>query len=48
MYKALADTQHKRVVFEVGDLVWAILTRDRFQCEYNKPKERKIGHYEVL
>ena len=26
MYKTLVDTHHKRVLFEVGDLVWAILT----------------------
>jgi hypothetical protein len=29
-FKALSDTHRKRVVFDVGDLVWAILTRDKF------------------
>jgi hypothetical protein len=36
-------------VFEVGDLVWAVLTRDKFPVdEYNKLKKMKIGPYEVL
>ena len=36
-------------MFEVGDLVWEALTRDKFLVgEYNKLKERKIGPGEVL
>ena len=48
-YKALIDTHHKRVMFEVDDLVCVILIRDRFIVgKYNKQKEMKIGLYEVL
>jgi hypothetical protein len=37
------------VVFEVGDIVWAILTRDKVLIsKYNKLKERKISICEVL
>ena len=36
-------------MFEVSDLVWVVLTRDRFLVdEYNKLKERKISPCEVL
>jgi len=36
-------------VFEVSDLVWAVLTLNRFLVgEYNRLKEKKIGHYKVL
>lgn len=35
--------------FNVGDLVWVILTKDRFPlCEYNKLASRKIGPLEIL
>jgi hypothetical protein len=45
----LADTHHKIIVFDVGDQIWAILTRDRFPVDgYNKFKERKIRSYKVL
>ena len=48
-YKEQADRHCRRLVFEVGDLVWAVLTRDRFPAgDYNKLKERKIGLCEVL
>jgi hypothetical protein len=48
-YKFLVDTHRRRVVFEVDDLVWAILTHDRLPMgEYNKLKERKIDPCEVL
>jgi hypothetical protein len=48
-YKTLANTHHKIIVFDVGDQVWAILTRDRFPVGgYNKFKERKIRSYKVL
>ena len=48
-YKEQADRHRRRLVFEVGDLVWAVLTRDRFPAgDYNKLKERKIGPCEVL
>jgi hypothetical protein len=48
-YKALVDNHRRRMVFEVDDLIWAILTRNRFLVgEYNKLKERKISPHEVL
>ena len=37
------------VDFEVGDFVWAILTKDRFPIgECNKLATRKIGPLEIL
>ena len=30
-YKALVDAYHRRVVAKFGDLVWVILTYDKFQ-----------------
>ncbi|GLT54898.1 hypothetical protein SLA2020_280570 [Shorea laevis] len=48
-YKAHSDSHRRKVTFEVGDLVWAVLTRDRFPVgEYNKLRERKIGPCEIL
>jgi hypothetical protein len=48
-YKSRADSHRRQVCFDVGDFVWAVLTRDRFPVgEYNKLKERKIGPCEVL
>ncbi|KFK29650.1 hypothetical protein AALP_AA7G160900 [Arabis alpina] len=39
----------RRLVFEVGDLVWVVLTRDRMRTgTYNKLKAKKIGPVEVL
>ena len=36
-------------MFEVGDLVWTVLTRDKFLVvKYNKFKKKKIGPYKVL
>ena len=35
--------------FDVGDFVWAVLTKDRFPAgEYNKLSAKKIGPLEVL
>lgn len=35
--------------FEVGDFVWAILTKDRFPVgEYHKLAARKIGPLEIV
>ncbi|KAG7552856.1 Reverse transcriptase domain [Arabidopsis thaliana x Arabidopsis arenosa] len=48
-YKAAADEHRRDVQFQVGDLVWAVLTKDRFPAStYNKLKARKIGPLEVL
>lgn len=48
-YKAAADSHRRRIVFEVGDQVWAFFTKDRMPArEYNKLKAKKIGPLEVL
>lgn len=48
-YKAAADTKRRDVQFNVGDKVWAVLTKDRFPPNtYNKLKPRKIGPLQVL
>jgi hypothetical protein len=48
-YKSRVDRHRRQVLFDVGDFVWAILTRDRFPVgEYNKLKEWKIRPCEIL
>ncbi|KAI9157827.1 hypothetical protein LWI28_028681 [Acer negundo] len=48
-YKLSADKKRRQVDFEVGDLVWFVLTKDRFPVgEYNKLAAKKIGPLEVL
>ncbi|XP_023639598.1 uncharacterized protein LOC111830943 [Capsella rubella] len=48
-YKADADRHRRHVTFSSGDLVWAVLTKDRFSPgTYNKLKARKIGLLKVL
>ena len=48
-YKDRVDRHRRRVTFNVGDYVWAVLTKDRFPVgEYSKLKEQKIGPCEVL
>lgn len=48
-YKTASDAHRRRLVFEVGDFVWAVLTRDRMPAHsYNKLKAKKIGPLEVL
>jgi hypothetical protein len=48
-YKATADSHRRRLVFDVGDQVWAVLTRNRMPAHsYNKLKAKKIGPLEVL
>lgn len=48
-YKAAVDVHRRDVQFKVGDLVWAVLTKDRFPANtYNKLKSRKVGPLEVL
>lgn len=48
-YKHAADVHRRRVVFEVGDQVWAFLTKDRMPARsYNKLKAKKIGPLGVL
>jgi len=48
-YKQSADLKRRRVEFKEGDLVYAVLMKDRFPIgAYNKLKARKIGPVEIL
>lgn len=48
-YKEAADSHRREVDFQVGNLVWAVLTKDRFPAHtYNKLKARKIGPLEIV
>ncbi|GJV31416.1 reverse transcriptase domain-containing protein [Tanacetum coccineum] len=48
-YKQDADHKRRHVDFEVGDFVWAVLTKDRFPVgEYNKLSAKKIGPLEIM
>ena len=48
-YKLAADKKRRHLEFEVGDFVWAILTKDRFAVgEYNKLAAKKIGPLEIV
>nr|GEV91648.1 putative reverse transcriptase domain-containing protein [Tanacetum cinerariifolium] len=48
-YKHDADQKRRHVDFEVGDFVWAVLTKDHFPVgEYNKLSAKKIGPLEIV
>ncbi|KAH9652366.1 Endonuclease [Citrus sinensis] len=48
-YKIMADKKRRPLELQVGDLVWAILTKDRFSIgEYNKFSARTIGPLEII
>jgi hypothetical protein len=48
-FKHDADRKRRLVNYEVGDFVWAVLTKDRFPIgEYNKLSARKIGPVEII
>ncbi|GJW75154.1 serine-threonine/tyrosine-protein kinase catalytic domain-containing protein [Tanacetum coccineum] len=48
-YKQDEDHKRRHVDFEVGDFVWAVLTKDRFPvAEYNKLSAKKIGPLEIV
>nr|GEW18453.1 putative reverse transcriptase domain-containing protein [Tanacetum cinerariifolium] len=48
-YKQDVDQKRRHVDFEVGDFVWAVLTKDRFPVgEYNKLSAKKIGLLEIV
>lgn len=44
-YKKAADKKRRHVEFDVGDLMWAILTKDRFSAGH-KLATNKIGPME--
>lgn len=48
-YKEAVDQKRRLVEFEVGDFVWAMLTKDRYPVhEYSKLAAQKVGPYEVV
>ena len=48
-YKQVADQKCRHLEFDVGDFVWAVLTKDHFPAgKYNKLFAKKIGPLEVL
>ncbi|KAF7114022.1 hypothetical protein RHSIM_RhsimUnG0101200 [Rhododendron simsii] len=48
-YKHEADRKRRFVEFDVGDFVYAVLTKDRYSThDYNKLVARKIGPVEVI
>ncbi|PKI37799.1 hypothetical protein CRG98_041810, partial [Punica granatum] len=48
-YKTAADRKRRHVEFEVGDFVWAILTKNRFSTgDYHKLAARKIGPVKIV
>ncbi|PKI45864.1 hypothetical protein CRG98_033744 [Punica granatum] len=48
-YTGVADRRRRHVEFEVGDFVWAVLTKDRFSAgHYYKHAARKIGPAEIV
>ena len=48
-YKTLADQRRRHVEYDVGDYVWAVLTKERFSVgEYNKLASKKVGPLEII
>lgn len=48
-YKAAVDVKRREVIFQPEDLVWVVMTKDRFPSHaYNKLKSSKIGPVEVV
>ena len=48
-YKSSADKKRHHVEFEIGDYIWAILTKDHFSMgDYNKLSAKKIGPVEIV
>ncbi|KAI8003306.1 Transposon Ty3-G Gag-Pol polyprotein [Camellia lanceoleosa] len=48
-YKVVGDVDRRRVVFEVGDLVWVVLSKKRYpHGAYTKLGHKKVGPCEVL
>ena len=45
----MADKKHRALEFQVGDLVWVVLTKDRLSVgKYNKLSAKKIGPLEII
>ena len=48
-YKVAVSYHRRQVEFNVGDLVWVVMTKDRMPPhEYNNLKPRKIGALEIV
>ncbi|KAJ8615537.1 hypothetical protein MRB53_034909 [Persea americana] len=48
-YKQAADRKRREVIFELGDFVWAVMTKEHHPIgNYGKLTDRKIGPLEVL
>ena len=48
-YKVAADLRKKHVVFEVGDLVWVLISKDRRpEGQYAKWRQRMYGDCRIL
>ncbi|PON61229.1 hypothetical protein TorRG33x02_282500, partial [Trema orientale] len=48
-YNRVADLKRRHIEFEVGDFVWAVLTKDRIPAhEYNKLAAKKIRPLEII
>ena len=48
-YKSNAYKRRYHVEFEIGDYVWAVLTKDHFSMgDYNKLSAKKIGPVEIV
>lgn len=48
-YKTKFDSYKRKVTFEIGNLVWVVLTHYHFLVsKYNKLQEKKVGRCEVL
>ena len=47
--KSSTDKKCRHVEYEVGDFVWAVLTKNRFSVsDYNKLSTKKIGTVEIV
>ena len=48
-YKQAVDKKRQHIEFDVGDYVWAVLTKDRFLVgEYNNLSAKNIGPAEII
>ena len=48
-YKVAADIHRRKVVFQEGDFVWAVLTKDRLPAVVNlKLHDRKVGPCRIM